>query len=121
MPPRTQAACAAGHGCNTGFELARITGGQPHLDRSHGGTVSTFVNTGTYTKSGTGTTTISIGFNNPGSIAVSAGTLSLTGGLANFSGTTLTGGSYTVIGTSTLQFASANIVTNAAAVVLDGD
>jgi YD repeat-containing protein len=46
------------------------------------GTQSTFRNTGTYRKTGTGTTTIAIAFNNltPGVVDLQAGTLNLTGG-----------------------------------------
>ena len=40
-------------------------------------------------------------------------------GLTNFAGTTLTGGSYEVLG-GTLRLSVANIVNNAAAIVLDG-
>ena len=40
------------------------------------------------------------------------------GSLTNFSGTTLTGGTYEVLGT--LAFAGANIVTNAANITLSG-
>ena len=46
------------------------------------------------------------------------GTVALTGTFANFSGSTLTGGTYNI--TSTFKFPSADIVTNAATIVLDG-
>ncbi len=81
---------------------------------------NSFINIGTYTKSGAGTTTINIGFSNSGTVNVDAGTLALTGGLSNFSGTTLTGGSYAVTGPGILEFTGANIVTNAASIILDG-
>ncbi|MCU1275167.1 MAG: hypothetical protein JWO48_2598, partial [Bryobacterales bacterium] len=64
--------------------------------------------------------TSSSGFNNKGTLAVSNGnTLQITGGpFQNFAGTTLTGGAYSVVGT--LQFNGANIVTNAANIILAG-
>jgi hypothetical protein len=60
-------------------------------------------------------------FTNQGTlIAASGGTIDLTGGLTNFNSTTntLTGGTYNVTGT--LEFAGANIVTNAANITLTG-
>jgi hypothetical protein len=58
-------------------------------------------------------------FTNSGTIAVGAGsTFGVGGSLANFAGTTLTGGIYNVTGT--LQFAGANIVTDAATISLIG-
>ncbi|MCZ8174757.1 MAG: choice-of-anchor D domain-containing protein, partial [Burkholderiaceae bacterium] len=87
---------------------------------------TTFNNNGSYTKSGAGTTTVSTAFNNTntvagtGVVAVNAGSLLLTGGLTNFSGSTLTGGRFAVVGASTLSFNGANVVTNAADIVLDG-
>jgi hypothetical protein len=68
-----------------------------------GGTAS-FNNSGSYAKTGAGTTDISIAFSNPGRLSVSAGQLNLTGGLSNFAGNTLTGGTFEVIGNSTLRF-----------------
>jgi hypothetical protein len=46
------------------------------------------------------------------------GTVSLTGAFPNFTGTTLTGGTYRIGGT--FRFTGAHVVTNAATVVLDG-
>jgi hypothetical protein len=59
-------------------------------------------------------------FNNMGKLSVAKGsTLDITlGPFLNFSGTTLTGGTYLVAGT--LQFDNANIVTNAANITLTG-
>jgi len=58
-------------------------------------------------------------FTNDGSLVVGAGdTFKVDGDLTNFSGTTLTAGAYTVSGT--LEFDSANIVTNAANITLSG-
>src|SRR5262249_23089515 len=51
-------------------------------------------------------------------IEVQTGTLSLAGGFSNFAGSTLTGGTYLL--DSKLQFTNANIITNAAAIVLRG-
>ena len=81
---------------------------------------SSFVNAGTYTKSGAGTTSIGTGFNNSGTVNANAGTLTFTGGLSNFSGTTLTGGNFNVTGASIFSFNGANVVTNAASIRLDG-
>ena len=56
-------------------------------------------------------------FTNNGALTVGAGdTFDVNGNLTNFSGTTLTGGGYTVNGT--LQFNGADIVTNAASITL---
>jgi hypothetical protein len=59
-------------------------------------------------------------FTNNGTLTVgsSNSTFVVSGNLTNFSGTTLTGGTYNVTGT--LQFNGANIVTNAAKITLSG-
>jgi hypothetical protein len=58
-------------------------------------------------------------FTNNGTLAVGSGSkFDVNGNLTNFSGTTLTGGTYNVTGT--LQFNGANIVTNAANIALSG-
>jgi hypothetical protein len=85
-----------------------------------GGAMSRFDNTGVYAKSGAATTTLAISSSNTGTLNVSAGVLNLSGGLSNFAGNTLTGGTYQVFGPGILQFANANIVTNAATILLDG-
>ncbi len=61
------------------------------------------------------------GFSNEGTLrADPSSTLQLTGGpFTNFSGTTLTGGTYQAF-SGTIQFNGANIVTNAATILLDG-
>jgi hypothetical protein len=51
-------------------------------------------------------------------VEADSGTLSLTGAFSNFAGSTLTGGTYVIAGT--FQFPGANIVTNAATIVLTG-
>jgi hypothetical protein len=58
-------------------------------------------------------------FTNNGTLTVGSGSkFDVNGNLTNFSGTTLTGGTYNVTGT--LQFNNANIVTNAANITLTG-
>jgi hypothetical protein len=59
------------------------------------------------------------GFSNTGTLIVNNGSLmNITGPFSNFSGTTLTGGTYMVSGT--LQFNGANIVNDAAKITLTG-
>ncbi len=59
------------------------------------------------------------GFSNPGTLIVNNGSLmNITGPFSNFSGTTLTGGTYMVSGT--LQFNGANIVNDSAKITLTG-
>ena len=80
-----------------------------------------FINNGTLTSTG-GDSEIATGtgaFTNAGTVTVAGGsTLGLGASFTNFSGTTLSGGAYNVGGT--FQFAGANIVTNAASIVLTG-
>ena len=66
-----------------------------------------------------------LGFTNSGTLRANAGsTLQVTDHLANYSGTTLTGGTYAVYGTAgspgNLQLPTGAIVTNAATILLDG-
>jgi hypothetical protein len=74
------------------------------ISNAFGGAASSFNNTGTYTKSGAGTTDIGIAFNNTsggagtGVVNVTAGTLQLSGG-----GTS--NGTFTIAGGATLDFA----------------
>ena len=78
------------------------------------------VNNGNFTiKEGRNFTTAG-DFTNSGVLTVgsSNSTFSVTGNLTNFSGNTLTGGTYNLTGT--LQFNGANIVTNAANITLSG-
>ncbi len=78
-------------------------------------------NYGTFRKSFSGgTSTLHQTFNNYGIIDADTGTLFLGGGLSNFVATskTLVGGSYRV--KATLKFPQADIVVNAAALLLDG-
>ena len=67
---------------------------------------------------GTGTTSIQVAFSNFNTLEVQSGTLSVSGAFSNFAGSTLAGGSYFIAGT--FQFPGADIVTNAATIVLDG-
>ncbi len=83
------------------------------------GTAGTFNNSGTFRKSaGTGTSTIANPFNNTGTVDVQTGTIDITGSFSNFSAQTLTGGTYDI--QSTFNFTGADIVTNAATIILDG-
>ena len=78
-------------------------------------------NAGTLKKSaGAGSSTIAIELDNDGVIEAASGILNVTGDLLNFSAatSTLTGGRYVV--SATFRFSNADIVTNAADVVLDG-
>jgi hypothetical protein len=79
-----------------------------------------FDNQGTFRRSvQTGAVIVQIiDFENSGTVEVLTGELNLMGTLVNFSGTTLTGGTYIVA--SILQFLNASIVTNAADITLDG-
>jgi len=83
-----------------------------------GGPSITFNNQGILKKSaGTGTSTFnSINFNNYGTIKVETGTVDAT--LSNYSGNTLTGGTYNIAGT--LRINNAAITTNNAEIILDG-
>ncbi|MFH0980732.1 MAG: immunoglobulin domain-containing protein, partial [Planctomycetota bacterium] len=84
------------------------------------GNRGTITNHGTFRKSVTNTaTSVDPVFNNNGGVLdAGTGVLSLDAGLTNFAGTILTGGTYIV--TATLRFLNANIVTNAATIVLNG-
>ena len=69
---------------------------------------------------GAGTTAVSFPFDNDGTLQVDTGTVALSGEFANFlaASRTLSGGSYILKGT--FRFPGADIVTNAATIVLDG-
>ncbi len=85
-----------------------------------------FNNTGLFTKQGTGELKFTSGqngipFNNSGTVNVQAGKLSLESGVQQLTGATLTGGTWLVGTTGTLNFSSgSNITTNQANVTLDG-
>ncbi len=78
---------------------------------------------GGLTKSaGTGTTSSLIPLTNDGTLTVGSGTLALAGGLTNYDGSThsLTGGAFVIGSGTTLQFAGADVRTNAAQLTLGG-
>jgi len=77
-------------------------------------------NAGTFIKTGAGSLTAlgGIPFSNPGTLNVQAGVLGLDGGLTNATDTTLTDGTYMVSGI--LRYPAADVVTNAATIILDG-
>jgi trimeric autotransporter adhesin len=90
---------------------------------NNGGTPAggNLVNAGTLSKiDGTGVSAISAAPTDTGTVQVLSGTLNIQGTFTNFSSTTstLAGGTYDV--SATLRFSNANIVTNAAAIVLTG-
>ncbi len=101
-----------------------FTANTASLLQSYGtGGTNAFNNAGTFIKLGAGTTQFTtsssgVPFNNTGSVDVQAGTLSLSAGLTNLSGTTLSGGSYLVSGT--LRISGADIRTNSATIILTG-
>src|SRR5271169_171794 len=81
--------------------------------------LATITPIGGFTLSGSRNFTTAGNFTNNGSLTVGAGSkFDVNGNLTNFSGSTLTGGTYAVSGT--LQFNNANIVTNAANITLSG-
>lgn len=85
------------------------------------GSPALFLNGGTLRKAiGSGVTAIASQFANTGTVEIQTGILNLTGLFTNFSAatTTLAGGTYQITGT--LQFANANIATNAANIILNG-
>jgi hypothetical protein len=88
---------------------------------SYGGTIN---NAGLFRKSaGSGTSSIDslVTFNNTGTVEVDSGTLTISGSLAQLSGGQLTGGTWIVRASSTLNISTgSNITTNAASVILNG-
>lgn len=110
---------------NTNLWVA-TTGSSIGILGGPGGVNNRFTNQGIFRKQGTGTvqfftSSSAVSFENQGTLDIQAGTLGiLNNGLTNFSGTTLTGGTYQISGTGVLQFTGANVVTNAANIVLSG-
>jgi hypothetical protein len=89
-----------------------------------GGNQPSFTNSAAaiFNHSGAGTTDVGVTFSNAGTVNVNAGTLSLTGTIAQLPGATLTGGTWNVFANSTLNVATGqNITTNAGNVKLSGD
>jgi hypothetical protein len=84
----------------------------------------TFVNQGIFQKSGvsgTNTSALDSFFSNPGLVLALAGTLAINFDTTEVSGSTLTGGTWEVLGGATLTLnRGANLTTNNATVVLDG-
>jgi len=77
-----------------------------------GGGGGALIDNGIVEKSlGTGTSTISVAFDNENTVAVHGGTLSITGPIDQDSGNTLTGGSWAAYGTSTVA-ATLNLNSN---------
>jgi hypothetical protein len=83
---------------------------------------SSLQNFGTFRKSvGTGTDTINVPINNSGTVEADAGTLALAKGASQVSGSTLTGGTWSVSGGATLTISSAgSFTTNNGTVTLSG-
>jgi hypothetical protein len=67
------------------------------ISNDFGGAASTFTNTGTYTKSGAGTTDIQITFNNSGTVDVQTGTMSFSSGIQGATGTLQVGSAGTAV------------------------
>jgi hypothetical protein len=116
------------HAPNVNWTAGTINAGSGMMENSSDGTLTAnstsllsfsgpFTNAGTLTKTGVGSVSFTT-LGNTGTLQVETGTATVSGSLTNFSGTTLTGGTYNVAGV--LQFAGANIVTNAATIILDG-
>jgi fibronectin-binding autotransporter adhesin len=105
----------AGAFTNDGSLTTTGTGSQFTTGSAH------FTNSGTLTSAG-GDSEVATGtgaFTNTGTVTVASGsTFGLGGSFTNFSGTILSGGIYNVIGT--MEFPGAQIVTNAANIVLTG-
>ncbi|MBX3376063.1 MAG: hypothetical protein KF678_03560 [Phycisphaeraceae bacterium] len=81
-----------------------------------------FTNTGTLTKAGSGSATFASGitFNNPGTINVTGGTLTIAGPVGQVSGSTLLGGSWNVSGGGQLVLPGVSILTSHAAISIHG-
>ena len=93
------------------------------LSNDFGGSASSFTNSGTYTKTGAGTTDIANGFDNSGTLDVRAGNLILNSDVSQHNGSTLGGGTWKVSGAGALNLTKAgalNIITNHGDVTLDG-
>jgi len=99
-----------------------LSGSSSKIVDQHGnnGLANFATNNGNFTINNGRNFTTAGGFINNGTLAVGSGssTFDVNGNLTNFSGTTLTGGTYNLDGT--LQFNGANIVTNAANITLSG-
>jgi len=86
---------------------------------SQGGTgTNAFINNGTVIRTDTQSFVINVACTNSGTFDIQSGTVDIANAFSNFANNTLTGGTYIVA--DTLKFASANIVTDAANIILDG-
>jgi hypothetical protein len=98
--------------------------GREFVHNDFGGPASTFVNSGTYSKSGSSGVTAflnNFGLDNSGTIEVQSGTLRADGGVAQLPASTLTGGTWKVLDNATLVITTgANITANQGHVVLAG-
>ena len=116
----TSANCIFGYSAtNTLTNQSTIEGGGSIGDSNPVG----ITNSGTILANSTSPLTIvpdaTLGFTNTGKLTVNKGSvLNIAGLFNNFSGTTLTAGTYSVTGT--LEFQTANIATNAASITLTG-
>ena len=99
-----------------------LSGSSSKVVDQHGnnGLANLATNNGSFTINNGRNFTTAGAFTNNGTLAVGSGnsTFGVNGNLTNFSGTTLTGGTYNLTGT--LQFNGANIVTSAANITLTG-
>ena len=90
-------------------------------DINTGSGAGAVVNDGTFAKiSGAGSTQVNRSFTNNGTVAARSGVLDLQSGFTNYTSadSTLTGGTYEV--SATLEWNAADVMTNAATIVLDG-
>ncbi len=96
------------------------TGAAAIINQSSGSALATFAtNDGSFTVQNGRNFSTADNFTNNGTLGVGAGSaFTINGSLTNFSGGTLTGGTYLIGGT--FQFNNAAITTNAATIVLDG-
>jgi hypothetical protein len=88
------------------------TRGTTEINRAYGGTGGNFLNSGTYRKTGDGTTRIlQQPFDNPGELHVEAGRMELNGGVVQIHGNRLTGGTWHAGSGATIAVAGNPLVT----------
>ncbi len=99
------------------FNLTNATA----LNFNDGGAGGTLSNSGTINKSAAGTATVAVTFSNTSILNVTGGTLAMSGGVTQHSGTALTAGTWNVTGGALINITTgSNITTNQATVTLDG-
>ncbi len=105
---------------NLGTWQVTGSGPTPLVDNSAGGTQPLVLNTGTVVRSGAGTATFGVPFDNQGTVRVDGGALYLDGRVLNYTSAneTLTGGTFVAHG-GTLRLGVPHLTTNAAALVVD--